>query len=450
MYIEPRSRRLALAISIGMTLAVAVSCGVLEDEPTPTPTALPTATPTTVPTPVAGPPVETLPMYLGSLGRTNAYDTEPAAKGVVKWKFQVVPRTTSSPVIDDGVVYFGSGIRLMAVDAATGEEIWRFETEDTVRSSPAVSDGVVFIGSYDGHLYAVDAKTGQEVWKFKTGDRVLSSPAVTDGTVLFGSKDGHLYAVDTATGEERWKFQTGEPKLATEQPDDPEAWDNFLPGVFTSPAVADGLVIFGASDLNYYAVDLETGQQRWTFETGGSESLFATPAIADGVVYVPEPFGELGAQGPFRHVSLLALDAKTGEEQWRFDLGEITLANGVAVSEGVAYVGIQRGTPGSGKAPAFVSAIDVQTKQELWRQNLGKTAGLYNAGLPEAPVNSIPAVAGNVVYIGNTQRNFHALFKGTGDAIWDIEISALVNSSPTIADGVVYFTGMDGFLYAVE
>ena len=430
-----------------LTLAVAVSCGVLEDEPTPTPSPLPTATPTTVPTPVAGPPVENLPMYLGSLGRTNFYDTEPAVKGEVKWKIQVVPRTTSSPVIDDGVVYFGSGLNLIAVDAETGQELWRFETEDTVRSSPAVSDGVVFIGSYDGHLYAVDAKTGQEVWKFETGDRVLSSPAVSDGLVLVGSKDGQMYALDTVTGDERWRFQTGAPIVVDEE----SAWTDFLPGVFTSPAVSDGMVVFGASDLNYYALDLETGQRRWTFGTGGTENLFATPAIADGLVYLPEPFGSLGSQGPYKLGNLLALDLETGEERWRFGLGEIILANGVAVSEGVAYVGIHTGDQVNATSiSVFVSAIDVQTRLELWRAKVGISPLRFGGGLPNAPVNSIPAVAGNVVYVSNTRGSFHALFSGTGDVIWEIKTADTVNSSPTIADGVAYFTGMDGFLYAVE
>ena len=32
-------------------------------------------------------------------------------------------------------------------------------------------------------------------WKFKTEDAVFSSPAIADGVVYFGSDDGNLYAV---------------------------------------------------------------------------------------------------------------------------------------------------------------------------------------------------------------------------------------------------------------
>lgn len=36
----------------------------------------------------------------------------------------------------------------------------------------------------------------------------VSSPMVHEGTVYAGSKDGHLNAIDAETGEEAWRFQT--------------------------------------------------------------------------------------------------------------------------------------------------------------------------------------------------------------------------------------------------
>ena len=72
-------------------------------------------------------------------------------------------------------------------------------------------------------------------WKFKTEGWVYSSPAIADGVVYFGSKDGNLYAVDIKTGQEKWKFKT-------------KYW------VLSSPAIADGVVYFGSNDCNLYAV----------------------------------------------------------------------------------------------------------------------------------------------------------------------------------------------------
>ena len=72
---------------------------------------------------------------------------------------------------------------------------WKFKTKGKVWSSPVISDGMVFFGSDDQYLYAVDMKTGQEKWKFKTKDDVVSSPAISDVMVFFGSNDHYLYTV---------------------------------------------------------------------------------------------------------------------------------------------------------------------------------------------------------------------------------------------------------------
>ena len=46
-------------------------------------------------------------------------------------------------------------------------------------------------------------------WKFKTQSRVYSSPAEINGVVYFGSTDHNLYAVDANDGSLKWKFESG-------------------------------------------------------------------------------------------------------------------------------------------------------------------------------------------------------------------------------------------------
>src|ERR1700748_2215573 len=46
-------------------------------------------------------------------------------------------------------------------------------------------------------------------WSFHTHGEVISSPAVVNGVVYVGSDDGNLYAIDQQTGSQKWKFQTG-------------------------------------------------------------------------------------------------------------------------------------------------------------------------------------------------------------------------------------------------
>jgi outer membrane protein assembly factor BamB len=99
---------------------------------------------------------------------------------------------------------------------------------------------------------------------------------VADSTVYAGSWDGYLYAVDAETGDERWRFETGD-------------W------VESSPSVADGTVYVGSNDRNLYAVDAETGDEQGRFET--NDSLSSSPAVAGGIVYVGSDDGLLYAVG---------------------------------------------------------------------------------------------------------------------------------------------------------
>ena len=70
-------------------------------------------------------------------------------------------------------------------DIKTGEEKWKFKTGKANYLSPVVSEGVVYFGSDDEHLYALDRQTGEIKWKFKAENRVYSSPAISEGVVYF-------------------------------------------------------------------------------------------------------------------------------------------------------------------------------------------------------------------------------------------------------------------------
>ena len=216
-------------------------------------------------------------------GLTNAAGV-PTLHGV-KWKFKTGGWVVSSPTNANGTLYFGSTDHFVyAVDAATGTQRWKTRTGGRVMSSAAVADGHVFIESYDGSLYSLDAKTGEVLWKFKTAgehrftakhlhggepanelmadpfDVYLSSPTVAHGTVYFGSGDGNIYAVDANSGEMKWKFQTGDV-------------------VHASPALADDTVYVGSWDSFFYALDAATGKEKWRYKTGEDFLRFYQPLL---------------------------------------------------------------------------------------------------------------------------------------------------------------------------
>src|SRR5215469_10619362 len=47
------------------------------------------------------------------------------------------------------------------------------------------------------------------LWKFSTKDAIEGAPAIDRGVVYVGSYDEHLYALDLETGKEKWKYKAG-------------------------------------------------------------------------------------------------------------------------------------------------------------------------------------------------------------------------------------------------
>jgi len=102
-----------------------------------------------------------------------------------------------------------------------------------------------------------------------------------------------------------------------------------------------------------------------------------------------------------------------------------------------------------------------QSGTAMFRGNLART-GVYPGSGPKALtrliwkfrtedlVDSSPAVADGVVYVGSFDNHLYAVDIATGQERWRFKTEALVGSSPAVADGVVYFGSGDGHLYAVE
>jgi outer membrane protein assembly factor BamB len=268
-----------------------------------------------------------------------------------KWKFKAGSFIESSPAIYNGTVYFGSSdTNLYALDMETGNERWRFKSGGQINSSPAISDGLLFFGADEDHFYALDALTGKMKWKLKVSGFARSTPAVSDGLAFFKTgktiQSGLLHAVDVMTGQEKWRIET----LKNYKPGDielirsynsgtPEDMDSSLPGYISSPAIASGLVYFGSGDGHLYAVDLQTGEEKWKFETGkeivtvkgrgrylGLRGIVSSPVICEGIVY----FGTMNGM-------LFALDAGTGQERWKFSVG--VMISSPVVADGVIYAG---------------------------------------------------------------------------------------------------------------
>lgn len=212
------------------------------------------------------------------------------------WNYTTGWRVNSCPAVTEGIVFIGSDDgNVYALNETTGTMIWNYTTGGPVSSSPAIADDMLFIGSSDYNIYALNTTTGIKIWSYKTDYYVESSPAVVDNMVFIAAKGHqhvHMYALNKTTGTMIWRFTVHEPT-------------RFLPLGWSSPAVADGIVLIGSSDHNLYALNKTNGEKIWSFKTG--YSVDSSAAVANGMVFF----------GSHDH-NLYVLDEMTGEEIWKY------------------------------------------------------------------------------------------------------------------------------------
>ena len=332
-------------------------------------------------------------LYFGSDDSTfYAFDIESRE---VKWRFHTGGMIRSGAEIIGKVVVFASDDGfLYALAPDSGKEVWRFDLGsagiervlpaldppyeyDYRNSSPMNHAGVIYIGSADGVLYAIYNDTGLQFWNYKADGPIRSTP-VTDGrNVYFGSRDGHLYAVDVHFGTLSWRFDTG----------------GLVQG---SPAIGGGNVFVGSRSAAVFALDALTGAQRWKHVNEDGSWVESSPVFSGGVVYI----GSSDAR------ALYALDAETGDTMWEFETGGWSWSDPV-LADDVVYIGglgvSSYYFEGVDMRPGFF-AVDQETGAALWEFTPELIEGFVSGG-----VFSTPAIVDGVVYVGGIDGRLYAI-----------------------------------------
>lgn len=145
----------------------------------------------------------------------------------------------------------------------------------------------------------------------------------SDGVVLVSTAAG-LYALDAETGAERWVYPTRLP-------------------LGHSPTVDSGVAYVGGLDRQLHAVDMVTGTRKWTFIAGAGFST--NPVVVDDRIYVGCRDGYFYAI----HTS--------GELVWKYQTGG-PITYSAAYSDGVLYFASNDG---------FAYALDAEDGDEVWK-----------------------------------------------------------------------------------
>jgi outer membrane protein assembly factor BamB len=207
---------------------------------------------------------------------------------------------TTSPIIEDDKVILNAliqnwgpdlgrpGNRYFAFDKRTGQTIWVSSPQarhyDTNYSTPIVAtvngSRLMIVGGTDGGFHALQVNTGKPVWSIETSKRaILNSVLFRDNTVyvthgeenIDTTEMGMIAAVD-ATGS--GPLTGAAIKWVTR---------GFLP-TFASPVIdAERLYTVDNSAI-LGAFDLKTGKEVWTKRLGTLQK--GSPVLADGKIYV--------------------------------------------------------------------------------------------------------------------------------------------------------------------
>ncbi len=331
---------------------------------------------------------------------------------------------------------------------------WSFTTNGVVESSPVMVNNVVYIGSNDGKVYAINAQTGAIIWSYDTGTPVQCAPAVVDGTVFIGSDD-YLYALNASDGSLNWQYTRGGTST----------------NVTNAPAVAYGMVFSGFgrwSTSGYSGIDIATGQEVWRYRLGAANNGPMGPTIAGTNLYAPFQdnaclSADLRTEYPnwesnghrsqacmaildsdtvlyLQHHFLHARDRVDGSTLWTFDVGG-GFDDKPQSSPAVGQVNIN----GSIETWAFVAslegefyAVDTTNGQMQWSYATG------------GPIKSSPTLANGRVYFGSDDGKLYVLDAATGAYVWSYDVGSSIKSSPWVTDGAVFFASDAGTIYAVE
>ncbi len=369
----------------------------------------------------------------------------------VVWKFETKGRVYSTPVIENEIIFIGSGDQsFYAINKLNGEKIWEFKTQGAIHSSPCIDKQSVCFSSADGNLYALNITTGVLLWKFQSAgekmydmwDYYLSSPIVNEGVVFWGSGDGNVYAINSEDGSVKWKFKTNDV-------------------IHAKPVIYKQSIIVGSFDGNLYCIDITKGSLIWNFKTVGAQyfpkgEIQRAVLIEDGVVY----FGS-------RDYNMYAVNAETGRGVWN-----MRQSRGWIIAPPVSYKDyIYFGTS---DAHLFY-CMNKLSGEIAWTIPLHMRAygsarikdEIVYFGTFDGKILGVDYLTGKTKWEFQTEKskaNYHTIYNDKGEFKKDFQLYGQdmegpeakihdlgsILSSPVIEGDFIYFGSSDGNLYAVK
>jgi outer membrane protein assembly factor BamB len=238
----------------------------------------------------------------------------------------------------------------------------------------------------------------------------------TDGENIFVAYGAGVLGIEAESQNLLWSYK-------------PENASLFF---YAPPSVENGRVIlgdFGAAQglfspqtvVSIYGLDVSGNavQPLWTRNDLAKDRIVAAPLQIDGIAYVATADN-----------LLLALEAETGTELWRFEAGFSIWAR-PTYHEGTLFIA---------SLDRFLYAIDAADGSEKWATEL-------SGAMSAQPVLNLED---NLVYAASYDREVHALDMDSGAEVWSVQAGDWIWSSPALAEGSLYFGDSSGNVFAVD
>ena len=188
--------------------------------------------------------------------------------------------------------------RFYAFDKKSGELLWYstpgIQPIDSTFATPVYGDlgpqRVFYQGTGCGNIVCVNARTGEPVWRFLfsgsgvNSDVILAAPdkliAIHGKENIDATNHGRMVMIKIPT-----EYPSGQKPVVLGK--DAEIWrnDDFI-AFSSSPILVDNRVYSTIATGSLVCADATTGKTLWS-EKLGPDQLHASPAYADGKMYVP-------------------------------------------------------------------------------------------------------------------------------------------------------------------
>jgi len=231
---------------------------------------------------------------------------------------------------------------------ANVQRVWHCSLKGGIYSTPVTDGRSLFIGDDVGCLYSLNLKSGKTNWTFNTGMRIVGSPAVSEGIVVFGSANYNIYGLDARTGKELWHISTNQ-------------------AVMGAATIENGIAYIGGGDGRMFAIDIHTGKIKWSFDELKNYVL-TRPLVYNQKLY----FGTWDTH-------FYALNLVDGSLAWKWNNGN----GNPKLSPASVWPVAANGKIFITAPDRYFTCLDAETGEQVWRTKeykVRETVGLSEDG----------------------------------------------------------------------